>query len=48
MKESNQIMSNIKKFLILIATLGILTLIIYDWFSLWEEQRIMTREYTEE
>ena len=48
MKESNQIISNIKKGLILIAALGILTLIVYDWYALWEEQRLMTREYTEE
>ena len=48
MKESNQLMSNIKKSLILIAVLGILTLIVYDWYALWEEQRLMTREYTEE
>jgi len=48
MKESNQIMSNIKKSLILIAVLGILTLIVYDWYALWEEQRLMTREYKEE
>ncbi len=48
MKESNQLMSNIKKSLILIAVLGILTLIVYDWYALWEEQRLMTREYIEE
>ena len=48
MKESNQLMSNIKKSLILIAVLGMLTLIVYDWYALWEEQRLMSREYTEE
>jgi len=48
MKESNKIWSNIKKSLIFTVALGVFALIIYDWFALWEEQRVMTKEYTEE
>ena len=48
MKKSNPIWSNVKKTLVLIGALTIVTLIIFDWFALWEEQKTMIQESAKE